>query len=239
MGLAPKHTHAHTHTHSLSHTHTHAQVSPGNVVSSLVLLLDDHVDVDAVDVDARVSVRVKIDTEDSVGLMKLDKTAVVFVIEAHELQVLKRKFDREEGVLHVELQMPTHSCVSEMYAVYTESREEYQPKPPDIESNRWIYIHVHTSTHIHTHTYVCANVCLSVCLSVCLCVHVCVCQRCMACIVSRARSTSTTPPIMNPTGEHTFMYTRLHIHTRTHTCVYVSVCLYVCLSLSACMCVCV
>jgi len=139
-----------------------------------VLLLDHHLDVDAVDVGARVSARVKIDTEDGVGLTKLDKTAVVFVIEAHELQVLKRKFDREEGVLHVELQMPTHWCVSEMYAVYTESREEYHPKPSDVESNRSICIHVHTSTHIHTHTHVCANVCPSVCLSVCACMCVCV-----------------------------------------------------------------
>ena len=52
----------------------------------------------------------------------------------HELDV--SSWELRQGVLHVELHLPTHTCVTELFAIYSETRDGYKPKPPDVESNR-------------------------------------------------------------------------------------------------------
>ena len=111
------------------------EVSAGNVVTSVELQLADDFDLARLPLSARVSAVVRIVTEDGVPLTELDKTAITFVIEScSELQVAKWEFKGE--CLHVELLMPTHTCATDVYAVYSETREDYQPKPSDVESNR-------------------------------------------------------------------------------------------------------
>jgi len=84
---------------------------------------------------ARLFASLRIDTEDGASFAQIDRTAVSFVIEScHELDVCN--WEVKEGVLRVELLLPTHTCATELLAIYTETRDEYKPKPSDIESNR-------------------------------------------------------------------------------------------------------
>jgi hypothetical protein len=111
------------------------EVSPGNVVTSLELIIDDDVDLERLHLGARVSALVNIQTEDGAALTELDKTAMIFYIEScRELQVCRWEF--KGGSLRVDLQLPQHTCVSEIFALYSETREDYKPKPSDVESNR-------------------------------------------------------------------------------------------------------
>jgi len=111
------------------------EVTSGNVVMSLELQLADDLDLARLPLSARVSAVVKIVTEDGVPLTELDKTSITFVIEScSELQVAEWEFKGE--FLHVQLLMPTHTCATDVYAVYSETREDYEPKPSDVESNR-------------------------------------------------------------------------------------------------------
>jgi hypothetical protein len=127
------------------------EVSAGNVVTSIELEFDASEDLENLPLGAKVTALVKIKTEDNVKLAELDKTAVSFFIEnCSEVHVCK--WDFNDGCLHVLLQMPTHTCVSEVFAVYSETREDYQPKPSDVESNR-VPAQVWAGTHTHRHRH--------------------------------------------------------------------------------------
>ena len=110
------------------------EVSAGNVVKSIELQMAHDVDLQSLPRGCRVSATVSLNTEDGAALESLDKTSISFYIEGcRELDVCTWRY--EDGSLHVDLKMPTHTCTSDLFAVYSETRESFVPKPADIESN--------------------------------------------------------------------------------------------------------